>query len=83
VRSFDPDFLGATGDPAAIAAVAAGFGVPLAKIAVGADSYTVDHGSGIFFVSPEGLVGYSSAPHDAEVLARDYRRILARHGTRR
>jgi protein SCO1 len=83
VRSFDPDFLGATGDPAAIAAVAAGFGVPFAKVAVGADSYTVDHGSGIFFVSPEGLVAYSSAPHDAEVLARDYRRILERHGTRR
>jgi protein SCO1/2 len=83
VRSFDPDFLGATGDPAAVAAVAAGFGVPHAKVAVGADSYTVDHGAGIFFVAPEGLVAYSSAPHDAEALARDYRRILARYGTRR
>jgi protein SCO1/2 len=83
VHSFDPDFLGATGDPAAVAAVAAAFGVPHAKVAAEADSYTVDHGSGIFFVAPEGLVAYSSAPHDAEALARDFRRVLARHGTRR
>lgn len=83
VRSFDPDFLGATGDPDGIAAVAAGFGVPHARVAAGADTYTVDHGSGVFFVAPEGLVAYSGAPHDAAVLARDYRRIVARHGTRR
>jgi protein SCO1/2 len=83
VRSFDPDFLGATGDPAAIAAVAAGFGVPHARVAAGTDGYTIDHGSGVFVVAPEGIVAYSGAPHDAEVLARDFRRIVARHGTRR
>lgn len=81
VRFFDPAFLAATGDPAAIAGVAAGFGVPYAKVALGADAYTVDHGAGVFFVAPDGIVAYSSAPHDAEVLARDFRRIRARHGT--
>jgi len=57
--------------------------VPYAKVAPGADAYSVDHGAGIFFVAPDGIAAYSSAPHDAAVLARDYRRVLTRHGTRR
>jgi protein SCO1 len=81
VRQFDPAFLAATGEPSAIAAVAGGFGVPLGKVASDAGSYTVDHGAGIFIVAPDGIAAYSSAPHDASVLARDYRLILAGHGT--
>jgi hypothetical protein len=39
--------------------------------------YTMDHGSGLFLVGPGGgLMAYLSAPHDAAVVARDYRRIL-------
>jgi len=83
VRHFDPSFHAATGDPAAVATVAAGFGVPYAKVAPGADAYSVDHGAGIFFVAPDGIAAYSSAPHDAAMLARDYRRLLTRHGTKR
>ena len=83
VRHFDPSFHAATGDPTAVATVAAGFGVPYAKVAPGPDAYTVDHGAGIFFVAPDGIAAYSSAPHDAAVLARDYRRVLTRHGTKR
>lgn len=81
VRSFDPAFLGATGEQSAISAIAGGFGVPVNRVALDADSYTVDHGAGVFIVAPDGIVAYSSAPHDASVLARDYRLILARHGT--
>jgi protein SCO1/2 len=83
VRFFDPSFLAATGEPAAIATVAAGFGVPYAKVALSADAYTVDHGSGVFVVGPGGITAYSSAPHDATVLAHDYRLIIARHRTGR
>ena len=36
VRHFDPSFHAATGDPTAVATVAAGFGVPYAKVAPGA-----------------------------------------------
>ena len=79
----DPAFLAATGEPPAVAAVAAGFGVPYAKVASGADAYTVDHGAGVFFVAPDGIAAYSSAPHDPAVLARDYRLLLAPHGTAR
>jgi cytochrome oxidase Cu insertion factor (SCO1/SenC/PrrC family) len=40
--------------------------------------YTMDHGSGIFVVGPSGgIVAYLSAPHDAGVIARDYRKLLA------
>ena len=83
VRSFDPSFLAATGDPAAVASVASEFGVAYAKTALSPDGYSVDHGAGLFFVAPDGIAAFSSAPHEAEVLARDYRRVLARHGTQR
>jgi protein SCO1/2 len=83
VRHFDAGFHAATGDPGAVAAVAAAFGVPYAKVSLDAGTYTIDHGAGVFFVAPDGIAAYSGAPHDATVLARDYRRVLARHGTAR
>jgi len=78
VRFFDPAFLGATGSLASIATTAAAFGVPYAKVTMPDGGYTMDHGSGIFVVSPTGgIVAYLSAPHDAGVIARDYRKVLA------
>ena len=78
VRFFDPAFLGATGSLESIAAAAAAFGVPYAKVTMPVGSYTMDHGSGIFVVGPAGgIVAYLSAPHDAGVIARDYRKLLA------
>ena len=45
--------------------------------------YTMDHGSGIFVVGPGGGIdAFLSAPHDAAVIARDYRRIVAWGGGR-
>jgi protein SCO1/2 len=78
VRFFDPAFLGATGSLESIAAAAAAFGVPYAKVTMPEGGYTMDHGSGIFVVGPVGgIVAYLSAPHDAGVIARDYRKLLA------
>lgn len=78
VRFFDPAFLGATGSLESIAAAAAAFGVPYAKVTMPEGGYTMDHGSGIFVVGPAGgIVAYLSAPHDASVIARDYRKLLA------
>ena len=82
VHHFDPAFLAATGEPGAVAAVAAGFGVPYAKVAMDVGQYTIDHGAGIFVVAPDGIAAYSAAPHDAAVLARDYRLVVQRHGKR-
>lgn len=78
VRFFDPAFLGATGSPEATASVAAAFGVPYARVEMPEGGYTMDHGSGLFLVGPGGgLIAFLSAPHDAALIARDYRRILA------
>jgi protein SCO1/2 len=83
VRYFDPAFLAATGAPTAVAAMAAGFGVPVARVALGNGDYTVDHGAGVFIVAPEGIVAYSGAPQEAGVLARDYRLVVAQRGVAR
>jgi protein SCO1/2 len=81
VRFYDPAFQGATGTAAAVSAAAAAFGVPYAKVNLPEGGYTMDHGSGIFVVGPSGgIVAYSSAPHDASTIARDYRTLLAFQG---
>lgn len=83
VHFFDPAFMGATGSLEATAAAAAAFGVPYAKVAMPDGGYTMDHGSGIFVVGPGGGIdAFLSAPHDAAVIARDYRRIVAWDGGR-
>ena len=78
VRFFDPAFLGVTGSLEATAAAAAAFGVPYAKVTMPEGGYTLDHGSGLFVVGPTGgMQAYLSAPHEATVVARDYRQIVA------
>jgi protein SCO1/2 len=78
VRHFDPAFLSASGTPESIAAAAAAFGVPYAKVTLPEGGYTMDHGSGLFVVGPEGgMVAYLSARHDASVISSDYRVIVA------
>jgi protein SCO1/2 len=77
VTFFDPSFVGATGSSQAVAAAAAAFGVPYAKVTLPEGGYTIDHGSGIFIVGPSGgVVAYLSGPHDATVMARDYRKVV-------
>lgn len=84
VRFFDPAFMGATGSLEATAAAAAAFGVPYAKVSMPEGGYTMDHGSGLFVVGPNGeMVAYLSGPHDAATIARDYRKIVAWAGDRR
>lgn len=83
VKFFDPAFTGATGTPQAVAETAAAFGVPYAKVSLPEGGYTMDHGSGVFVVGPTGgIVAYMSGPHDAGVMARDYRKIVAYAGGR-
>lgn len=77
VRFFDPAFLAATGTPDAIATAATAFGVPYAKVDLPEGGYTLDHGSGLFVVGPHGdIAAFLSAPHEAGVIARDFRRIV-------
>jgi protein SCO1/2 len=82
VQYFDPDFVGATGSPEAVTQAAGLFGVPFAKVGLPSGGYTFDHGAGVFIVNPDAAIAaYSSAPHDAAVLAADYR-VLAERGAR-
>jgi protein SCO1/2 len=77
VTFFDPSFLGATGTIAATGQAAREFSVPFAKIPLPDGGYTMDHGAGLFVVSPAGaLAAYSSPPLDATVLARDFRKVV-------
>jgi cytochrome oxidase Cu insertion factor (SCO1/SenC/PrrC family) len=51
--------------------------VPFAKVPLPDGGYTMDHGAGLFVVSPAGaLAAYSSPPLAAPVLARDYRKVV-------
>jgi protein SCO1/2 len=77
VTFFDPSFLAASGTIAATTQAATAFSVPFAKVPLPDGGYTMDHGAGLFVVSPKGaLVAYSSPPLDATVLARDYRKAV-------
>jgi protein SCO1 len=77
VTFFDPAFLGATGTLAATDQAAAAFAVPFAKVSLPSGGYTMDHGAGLFIVSPAGAIAaYSSPPLDAAVLARDFRKVV-------
>ena len=76
VRFFDPSFHGVTGSPAGVQAAASAFGVPFARVSLPQGGYTMDHGAGLHFVSPDGRkIAYASPPFSAEALARDYRKL--------
>jgi len=78
VAAFDPTFIGATGTREAIDRLAAALGIAVIIGAPAADgSYSVDHSAGVYLVDPESrIVALFGAPHDAEAIARDYRRIV-------
>jgi protein SCO1 len=79
VVHFDPSFVGATGRPEEIETLTRALGVAVAVGPPAADgSYSVDHTAAIFLVDPAGRVAaLFNTPHDAAVIARDYRRIAA------
>ena len=79
VAHFDASFEGVTGSTAAIEAWTRALGVAvIIGPASAAGSYSVDHSAAIFLVDPEGrAAALFGTPHEAGVMARDYRRIVA------
>lgn len=79
VGHFDPEFTGVTGGSSAIEAFAKSLGVAVILGEPGEDgSYTVDHSAALFLVDPRAeLVAVFGAPHEAALIAEDYRRIVA------
>jgi protein SCO1 len=79
VTAFNPTFLGLTGDAAAIERTAKEFRVIYQKQAgQTADTYTVDHSSGVYVFDPKGRVRlFVSGAQDAAVLEHDIRLLLS------
>ena len=84
VRHFDPTFHAVAGDEAGLARVARALGVGYARVPLATGGYTMDHSASLFLIGPDGrLVATSGAPHDAAVIARDYRALVARRSPSR
>jgi protein SCO1 len=79
VAHFDARFEGVTGSPAAIDAWTRSLGVAVVIGPPSPDgSYSVDHSAALFLVNPEAhAAALFGTPHEAGVIARDYRRIVA------
>jgi protein SCO1/2 len=78
VRHFDATITGVIGGSAAIADLTRELGV---AVTIGSPdengNYSVDHSTSVFLVDPDARVAaIFGAPHDAAVMARDYRRIV-------
>ncbi|HKE96375.1 MAG TPA: SCO family protein, partial [Povalibacter sp.] len=77
-KFFSPSFTGVTGSEDAIDEFARALGVPVAISAAANGDYTVDHSAAIFLIDPNGAMrALFSTPHVPEILAADYRRIVA------
>lgn len=79
VRFFDPAFVAATGDDAALAPLARHLGVRYERhIGHGESHYAVDHSTGIYLVDPQGrLKATFSWPHDPAQMVDDYAQLTS------
>jgi protein SCO1/2 len=79
VAHFDPQFLGVTGQPVALEVLTHNLGVAVAIGPVSeGGNYTVDHTAAIFLIDPSAaFTAVFGSPHAADVIAQDYRRIVA------
>ena len=74
VHAFDPDFLGATGDAAAIGAVAKQFGVAVSRVELPGGDYTMDHSAVVSLLDDAGrIVAIFTPPFDIATFAADLR----------
>jgi protein SCO1/2 len=81
VHAFDPDFIGATGDPAEIARLAQKFGVAVARVDLPGGDYAMDHSAAVFLLDRHGeIVAVFTPPFDAAPLAADLARTAAHLG---
>jgi protein SCO1/2 len=78
VVEFDAPIVGVTGPIERLDEFAAGFGITHRKVPTGS-GYMVDHSAVVLLFDREGReAAVFSAPHTAEQLAADYRRMLGR-----
>jgi protein SCO1/2 len=71
-HAFDPDFIGLTGDPAAIDKVTKAFGVASLRVDLPGGDYTMDHSAAVFLVNARAqIVGIFTPPFDTRRFAQD------------
>lgn len=80
VNAFNPHFIGARTNINDTVKLEEQFHIVAQKVQVdnlGKDHYTINHSAEILLVNPEGkLQAYFSFPHEADVLAKEYKSIL-------
>ena len=80
VKSFNPSFIGATGEADAIAAMTKEIGVAYIKLSDpnGSDDYDIEHTGAIMLFNPDGnLAGFFTTPHEPEKIAADFKKLIA------
>ena len=83
VQYFDPRFLAATGDDAALDAVTVPLGVIRAKVPEASGGYSIDHTASIFLIDPQlRVLGKFGLPHTAAALDEGFRAISSFRGAR-
>jgi protein SCO1/2 len=81
VRYFDKDFIGVSGDPDLIQALALQMSVVYMKMpaeaGTDADAYLVDHSSALLLLNPEGrLEAFLNPPHEPAIILRDIQKVI-------
>jgi protein SCO1/2 len=77
LAAFNPDFIGATGDPAVLADMRKNYGVTAIREGTGPD-YAIAHTSSVFLIDRKGrLRGLMPFGHDAADFVHDVRFLLA------
>jgi len=75
VHAFDPAFLGLTGEPGPILALAADFGVAVNRVPLPGGDYTMDHSAVVFLLDARArIAAIFTPPLNAAALAADLRR---------
>jgi protein SCO1/2 len=76
VHAFDPQFIGLTGEPSAVAGLARHFGVAVNRVELPGGDYTMDHSAVIFLLDADArLVGLFTPPFNVAALAKDLRTV--------
>lgn len=78
VEFFNPDMIGATGDPEDLSTLSREIGIVYRKTDNPADkeNYLVDHSASILLINPRAeLVAVLSPPHNANIMAADLRTV--------